>query len=154
MTLRVVGVYISRGKAYLPTQGQFDSGIFADIEPVYVSDLKISDLSSTIQRVLEGAHPKLREPTREEWQKRKDPILAITQARSWKELARRAVSYSIAWADNQIRLDMSRLDKKGRWENDPSRVRILPLDTSLEEIVSLILSDASSRPELLDDAIQ
>ncbi len=58
-------------------------------------------------------------------------------------------SYTIVWTDKEVRLDISHLDKKGRWENDPKKIRVLPPETPLEDIVSLILADVRSRPELL-----
>jgi hypothetical protein len=64
---------------------------------------------------------------------------------------RGGAAYAIGWTDSQVRLDISRLDKKGRWENDPQKVHVLAVDTPLEEIIELILMDAAQRPELAAD---
>lgn len=147
---KLVVIDIWKGKAYLPAQGQFESGIWADIEPVLVTSLDLKELAAAIQKVFDKGYIRLPEPTREEWQKRKSPILAATGARSWKELAYQGASYTIGWTEREVRVDMSRLDKKGRWENDPQRVHIFPLDTPLEAIAAIILDDVRSRPELFD----
>lgn len=148
MALTVVGIYVWRGRAYLPVQAQFESGIFVDVEPVYVTGLSLDELLSVVKKVLAAGHPRLPTPTREEMQRRKDPVLTATKARSWKELARTGAAYSVGWTDKEIRVDMSRLDKKGRWEWDPEKIRTFPPDTPLQDIVAVILEDIQSRPEV------
>jgi hypothetical protein len=58
------------------------------------------------------------------------------------------VSYTIGWTEHEIRIDMSRLDKKGRWEFDPEKVRKLSPTTQLSEVVKIILDDIRLRPEI------
>ena len=119
-----------------------------DIEPVYVASPDNEDLSSAVAKVLAIGHPQLPTPTREELRQCRSPILAATKARSWRELARTGASYTISWTDKEIRVNMSRLDKKGRWEYDPEKRRTFPPDTSLQDIVAVVLEDIRSRPEL------
>jgi hypothetical protein len=147
MRLVVVSICVWRGKAYLPVKAQLESGPFVDIEPVYTADLNVEELLSAVKKVLAAGHPPLPNPTPEEWRKRKGPILRATKARNWKELARIGTSYGIAWTDKGIRVDMSRLDKRGRWEWDPAKTRTFPPDTSLQDVIAVILEDIQSRPE-------
>lgn len=144
-----VSFVVYRGKAYLPVQARFESGIWVGVDPVFTAELKADELVAAIRKVIEAGHQTLPDPTREEWQKRKDPVLAATKTRSWKALARNGASYGIDQLNDKIRVDMSYTDKKGRWQNDPEKVRIFPKDTPLEEIVEFILADARSRPEVL-----
>jgi hypothetical protein len=147
--LNIVGIYVWRGRAYVPAQAQFESGIFVDVEPVYIAALVTDEMTQAVQAVKDAGHIRLPDPeTREEFLRRKDPVLAATKARSWKELAQKGASYTVGWTENEVRIDMSRLDKKGRWEYDPAKVRILPPNTALEEIVEIILEDIKTRPEL------
>lgn len=146
--MKVVGIYVWRGKAYVPVEAQFESGIFVDIEPVYTADLNTEELLAAVKVVLKAGHPRLPTPTREEMQQRKDPVLATTKARSWKELAKTGAAYTIDWTDKEIRVNMSRLDKKGRWEYDPEKMRIFPPDTPLNDIITVIFEDIRSRPEV------
>lgn len=98
----------------------------------------------------EKGHKRIADPkSREEVLKRKDPVLAATKAKSWKQLALNGASYTIGWTEKQVRIDMSRLNKKGVWEYDLEKVRILPPDTPLEQIVEIILADIKTRPEIL-----
>lgn len=150
MQRQEVGIYVWQGKAYLPIQGRFESGIWVDLEPVYVVGLSTEELVAALEKVLAAGHPRLPDPTKEEWQKRKDPVLAATKARSWTALARNGTSYSIGWTDNQIRVDMSMADSKGRWQFDPEKAHIFPIDTNLQTIAKVILADIRSRPELLE----
>lgn len=147
--LQLVVIDVWRGKSYLPTQAKFESGIFVDTEPVHVADLIVDSLVQAIQAAKDAGHELLPDPrTREEFLARKSPVLKATGARSWKHLAQRGANYSIGWTENEVRIDMSRLDKKGRWEYDPNKVRTLPPDTPLEEIVEIILEDLKTRPEV------
>jgi hypothetical protein len=144
MELTVVTICAWRGRAYLPVAAKLESGGFVDIEPVYTADLNLEALEVAVGKVLAAGHPRLPSPTREEWRKRKDPLLAATGTRSWKELAQVGVSYVIGWTAKEIRIDMSRLDKRRRWEYDPSKVRILPPATPLRDVVAIILEDIRS----------
>jgi hypothetical protein len=147
--LNIVGIYVWRGRAYVPTQAQYESGIFVDVEPVYIAALIKDEIMQAIQAVKETGHIRLPDPeTREEFLRRKDPMLAATKARSWKELAKKGTSYTVGWTEYEVRIDMSRLDEKGRLEYDPEKVRILPPDTTLGEIVEIILEDIKTRPVL------
>lgn len=146
--MKVVSIYIWHGKAYIPVKAQFESGIFVGIEPVYTVNPNAEELLTAVEKVLAAGHPRLPTPTREEMQQRKDPVLAATKARSWKELAKTGAAYSISWTDKEIRVEMSRLDKKGRWEYDPEKMRTFPPDTPFEEIIAVILEDIHSRPEV------
>jgi len=148
MIRQSIGIVVWHGKAYLPVQARLESGAWMDLEPVYIADLNIESLSSVIKKVLAAGHPYLPNPTQEEMRRRKSPILAATGARNWKELAKAGASYSIDWTDKEIQVSMSRLDKRGRWEWDPEKMRAFPPDTPLQEIVATILEDIRSRPEL------
>jgi len=147
-----VGIVVWRGKAYFPAQGRFPSGIYADMEPVYVAELESGAFVAAAEKILALGISQLPEVTAEEWRKRSDPILKATKARSWRELGRTGVSYGIDWTDEHVRIDMSYRDKQGRWQNDPAKVRILPPDTPLEDIIGVILADIRTRPEALDPA--
>lgn len=148
--LTVVGVDVWHGKAYIPTQAQYESGIFVDVDPVYIVSLDPDELEQAIQAVKDAGHKRLPDPkTREEFLAHKDPILAATGARSWKQLAKTGASYTIGWTDKEIRIDMSRLNKKGVWEFDLEKVKKLPPDAPIEQIVEIILEDLKARPEAL-----
>lgn len=146
MGLRVIVVFVWRGRAYVPIQAQHESGIFTSVEPVLNVSLTTSALTLAMQSVLATGHPRLANPSSGDSHQRKDPVLSAAGARTLKEMMSTGGSYTVAWTDKEVRIDMSRLDKKGRWENDPAKVHILSPNAPLEEIVSIILNDANSRP--------
>lgn len=148
MRKQAVDIVVWHGKAYLPVKARLESGLWMDLEPVHVANLNTNDLLSAIEKVLAAGHPRLPDPTREEMRQRKDPVLTATKARNWKELARTGAAYSISWTDKEIQIYMSRLDKKGRWEWDPEKVRTFPPDTPLQDIIAVILEDIQARPEV------
>lgn len=148
MRKQSVSIVVWHGKAYLPVKARLESGLWMDLEPVHVADLNTESLLSAIEKVLIAGHPRLPNPTQEEMRQREDPILKATGARSWKELARSGASYSISWTEGGIQVNMSRLDRKGKWEWDPEKMRAFPPDTSLREVLAVILEDIQSRPEV------
>jgi hypothetical protein len=147
--LLVCVVYIWKGHAYIPVQDQYESGIFVGSEPVFISTLNIEDLAKAIQMAKEMGHKKIPDPkTRDEFLTRKDPILTVTGARNWKQLAKAGIAYTIGWSAYEVRIDMSRCDNKGRWEFDPGKtIKMLPV-TPIEQICMIILEDLNTRPEI------
>ena len=143
-----VDIVVWRGKAYFPALGRFPSGIYTAIEPVYVAELKSNELIIAAEKIIALGISPVPEVTVEEWRKRSDPILKATRARSWRRLGQMGASYGISWTEQHIRVDMSYRDKQGRWQNDPAKVRIFPLDMPLEEIIAVILADIQTRPEV------
>lgn len=148
MIRQAASIVVWHGKAYLPVLGRFESGVWAHLDPVYVADLDPESLLLAIGKVLAAGHPRLPTPTREDMKRYERTMLKATGARNWKELAKAGASYSINWTDKEIQVSMSRLDKKGRWEWNPEKMRTLPPDTPLQEIVAVILEDIRSRPEV------
>ncbi len=142
----VVVIDVWRGKAYLPVQARYEIGGSMDVEPVYVADLTAEDLMEAIEKVL--GHPRMPALTREEIRHRADPVLKATGARSWKELSQTGASYVIGWSDKETRIDMSRLDKKGRWEYDLAKIKILSSNAPLKDIAAIIMGDIRTRPEV------
>lgn len=138
-----VGVIIWNERAYIPSTVECYSGIVIQVEPVYSVDLNVSEISKYIQKVLSSLDQQARipDPTRDEWKRRKDPVLAATKAKSWKNLAQAGHGYGIGWLEKAIRLTVNQRDKKGRWEINPEKTRLFPLGTPLEDIVATILDD-------------
>jgi len=141
----VTSIYIRKDKAYIPVNAQTDSGLFMGIEPVFICDLALDELSNNLQKVRDFGHPYIQVRTSEESKKYSDSILKAIKAKSWKELARTGYSYTIEWSDKGVLIEMSRLDKQGRWEFDPKKAKRLPIDTALKDIVQIILDDYWSR---------
>jgi hypothetical protein len=151
MELRGVGIIIWNGKAFLPSIAKFPSGIFVHIPPVYMTELNTLELIPVIEQVLTTDIPLLPEPTKGEWKDRKDPLLKATKAKSWIELAKYGASYGIEWIPSgEIRLEISRVDKKGRWEIDPTKDFLFPPGTPLEKIVELILVDWRTKNSIIE----
>jgi len=127
-----------------------EGGGYLAIEPVFTADLTVDSLTAAFEQVIAAGHPQIPTPTKEEMQRRKDPILKAAGVSSWKRLAQGGASYTIEWKEDTITLYISRLDRKGRFEVDPAKTRTFAQDTSLRTIVEAILEDVRSRPELLE----
>lgn len=147
--IRGANIIVRRGKGYIATEALIEGGPYVAVEPIYVVNLDPQEIVEALKKVITTGHPTFPSPTREEWQKRKDPVLKAAGVKSWKALARNGASYMVEWSNDTINLYISRLDRQGRFEIDPARTRTFPKRTSLETIVEAILDDVRSRPELL-----
>ena len=145
MDFRTVSILVWQKKAYIPETAFYGSGIIALVEPVHIVELSLEPLVAAVREARDAVHERLPTPTAEEARKRKDPVLKYTGAKSLKELAKTGAGYSIDWTPTEIRIDMSRLDKKGRFETDSEKTRIFPPDTPLETLVTVVLDDVRSR---------
>lgn len=143
------GIIVRNGKGYIPTEALMEGGPYVLVEPIYVVNLDPQEIVEALEKVINSGHPPFPSLTREEWQKRKDPVLKAAGVKSWKALARNGASFTIEWSQDTITLYVSRLDRQGRFETDPAKTRTFPKRTSLETIVEAILDDVRSRPELL-----
>jgi hypothetical protein len=149
--ITIAAAIVRNNKAYLAVMAQIEAGPYLDIEPVFTADLTVNSLTSAFEKVIAAGHPKIPTPTKEEMKEREDPILKAARVSSWKQLARGGASYTIEWTKDTILLYISRLDRRGRFEVDPVKTQTFTRDTHLRTIVSAILEDARSRPELLGD---
>jgi len=146
---KVAGMMVRKGKGYIPTEALIEGGPYVCVEPVYTVSLNAHEIVQALEQVITAGHPKFPNLAREEWQKRKDPVLKAAGVKSWKELAKGGASYTIEWSEDAVMLYISRLDQKGRFETDPTRTRTFPKSMPLALIVEVVLDDIRSRPELL-----
>lgn len=140
--IKVASVIIYRGKAYVPTTAQMEADPYLDIEPVYLADLTVDELTQALERAIAAGNPKIPTPSLEEFQHRKDPILAATGARSWRALARQGRAYTIEWRGDKILLYFSELDGKGRFASGVGRFLEFATDIDIRTIAGNILNDA------------
>jgi hypothetical protein len=146
-----VGIYVYNDRAYLPTLARIRTGGWFDTEPVITCNLDAEKLVKAVEKILASDYVVLEPTDPEMGNPRRGAVLKATKTRSWKELAKKGTSYNIDFTPDRVRLDMSRLDKKGRWEFDPNKVQILPPDTNVETLVEIILRDVRTRPQSLQE---
>lgn len=148
MAISMVGMIVLHGKVYIPTLAETPSGLLIQVDPVFECEIQAEILVDVIEKLISLPRPQVHDLTREEWKKRKDPVLRATKTKSWNELAQNGASFGLEWTNKGIKLDIPRLDQRGRWEVDPSSITIFPLNTQLLDIVNVIIEKINSRPEL------
>lgn len=143
--LQVVSVIIYKDKAYVPTQGlDIEGPFYICLEPIHTSILNNEDLARAILSSYEAGNVPLEIADYSEYHKH-DPVLKVTKARSWKQLAKSGASYGITWSRESITIAMSKLDEKGRFVDDPAKEVKFAFDTSIEKIAQTILNDFRTR---------
>lgn len=138
-------VIICNDKAFISVEGKTDSGLYVDMEPVFVSNVSIEEIKSNLAKVQAFGHPRVQILSSEDRNMAAKVMLKATGAKSWKELGRTGFCYTFSGNESYIFLQISRLDKKGRWEYDPEKEHTFPLDTPLDEVIQIIIDDYHSR---------
>jgi len=142
-----VTIHVLDGKAYIPSSASYPS-IVVHSDPVYITDLDEKMMLPAVEKARESGWIELPEPESRETilKQANDVLLKATKTRSWKELARSSPAYMIAWTGEEIRLSISCLDKRGRYEFPKSKEQIFPSDTPIEMIIKAILIDVEKQP--------
>lgn len=149
MAPKLVGIIILNGKAYIPSLAETTSGMLIQIDPIIESEIQEDKLVEAINKILLTPRPQIPDISRDEWKKRKDPVLKATKVRSWKELAIKGASIGLEWTNQGIKLDIPKLDKKeGRWEVDPTSEITFPISTPLRDIVRVVIEKINSFPNM------
>jgi hypothetical protein len=146
--IRTTSVIIRKGKAYLPTSALMGGHGYLEIEPVYVTDLNLDELTEALERIVAAGNPVIPIPTREEMKRRRDPVLKAAGVRSWNALAKGGAAYAIEWTKDEIILYLPMWDEKGRFAAGIGDTLRFPPDTDVRTLSKAILDDARSRPEL------
>ena len=149
--IKGASVIIRQGKAYIPVEAEIEGGPYVAIAPVFVSNLLEDDMVEAFEQVIAAGHPKIAPPsTSVEWRRRKDPVLAATGVKSWRQLDRDSAFYGIWWHDNQVTLYLHPLDQDRIPLMATDRVRTFSGSTSVRMIVKTILKDVRKLSEVGD----
>jgi len=138
-------ITIYKEKVYLPVIGKTYSGLFVDTNPVFICNPILEEMVINLNKVQEIGHPNIEINSSEDRLKHVNIMLKATATKSWKELARLGYCYTLGWSTKGTLLEMSRMDKQGRWEYDPLKTKRLPLDTPYNDLIQVILDDYHSR---------
>jgi hypothetical protein len=140
--IKGASVIIHRGKAYIPVEAKIEGGPYVAVEPVYEAALTEDAVVAAFEKVIASGHPQMKPPLLPvEWRLRKDPVLAATGARSWRQLDKVSAFYGIWWHDGQVTLYLHPLDQDREPLIAADRVRTFADDASVREIVQTILDD-------------
>ncbi len=146
MDIRSAAITIWNNKAYVPTPARYvNEGPFTDLEPVHVVNPTMSELVPLVQTVLSRIPDILPNPTQEEIKLRRDLLPKATGARSWKNLSQNGIAYDIVLTEKELMLEISELDKKGRWIFPLKNQIKFPRDTDLSIVIQAMLDDIEKR---------
>lgn len=138
-------VIVYETEAVVPTTALTDAGFYFQVEPVACSDLSVIGLTAALREITASGNPHIPSLTHDEVKQRVDPVLHALKVRSWLALAKKGASFGIFWKDQQTVVSVSRLDKRGRFENDPEHQRRLPADAPIEAVAEAIVDDLRRR---------
>lgn len=146
MDIRLVGIIIWNNKAYIPTPARYvNEGPFTNLEPIYIVNPTQSELVPLVQKMLSKKPATLPNPTPEEIKFRRDLLPKATGARSWKRLSLNGMAYNIVLTDKGLMLDISELDRKGRWIFPLEKQINFPAGTDLSVVIQAMLDDLEKR---------
>lgn len=138
-------VIVYETRAVVPTTALTDAGFYFQVEPVACSDLSVSGLTAALRGITANGNPHIPALTQDEFKQHVDPVLYALKVRSWLALAKKGAGFGIYWEDEQTVVSVSRLDKRGRFEDDSEHERRLPADASIELVAEAIIDDLRRR---------
>jgi hypothetical protein len=147
MEIRIAQIIVWDGRAFVPSKGRYRNGIFASVEPVHVVGPAQAELVPVVRTILSAEPILLPDPTSEEVKVQQELLPRVTGARSWKRLCQKGISYVIEVSATGVRLEISRLDEKGRWEFDPNKRTQFPPSSDIAVVIQAVLNDLATRPK-------
>ena len=138
-------VIVYETKAVVGTTALTDAGYYLQIEQAACSDLSVSGLTAALREITATGNPPTRALLRDEFKQRVNPVLHALKVRSWLALAKKGAGFGIYWEDEQTVVSVSRLDKRGRFEDDSEHERRLPADAPIEAVAQAIIDDLRRR---------
>ena len=146
MDIRSAAITIWNNKAYIPTPARYvNEGPFTNLEPIYVVNLTLSELVPVVQKLLFSKHEILPNPTQQEIKFRRDLLPKATGAHSWKRLSKDGIAYDIVLTEKELTLEISELDKKGRWIFPLEKQLKFPPQTDLSILIQAMIYDNKKR---------
>lgn len=145
MDIHTAEIIIWNGRAFVPSNARYRNGILTSIEPVHIVGPTLADLVPVVQTVISTEPKLLPDPTPEEVKAQQELLPRMTGARSWRRLCQKGISYVIESSAKGIRLEISRLDEKGRWEFDPDKRTQFPAGTDMAVVIQAVLDDLATR---------
>lgn len=146
MDIRSAEIIIWNNKAYIPTPARYvNEGPFTNLDPIHVVDPTLSELVPLVQNILSEKPKILPKPTSEEIKFRRDLLPKATGARSWKRLSQNGIAYGIVLTKKGLELEISELDKKGRWVFSAEKRMSFPEGTDLSVVIQAMLDDLEKR---------
>jgi hypothetical protein len=142
---RIAGIYIWKGKAYLPSEGIYKGGPRIDMEPVQIVDVQLDEISSAAAKKLSVDPAELGQMPPEERKSLLETIPRVTGARSWNQLYKEAVHYIIDVGDTDIQLLIPSDDASRGWTYPREKRRTFILGTDLSVVVRALLDDLNTR---------
>ena len=148
MDIRSAAITIWNNKAYIPTPARYvNEGPFTNLEPIHIVNPTLSELVPLVQTILSKKPEILPGPTTEEIKFRRDLLPKATGARSWKRLSQNGIAYGIVLTEKGLTLEVSELDRKGRWVFPLEKQMNFPSGTDLSVVIQAMLDDLEKRPK-------
>jgi hypothetical protein len=146
-----LGLFVLTDKALLPTTCETDAGFHIECEPVCEFDYRQrSELVRVISDAIRQGNPVISAPTPEIVKTSVPAIQARLKAKSWKEVERQSIYFSIECFDDEFTLKSWGRAPDGTWgpDKDLDLERSIPINQGVDAIVDVILDHLSQRSDL------
>lgn len=136
-------------KALLPTSTKTNQGHFA-MEPIQQVDYRNrSELVQALQKALDIGNPVGEAPPREK-QKERTPMEILAKAKSWLDLERKSIFFSIMVFPSDIHIEAWGRASNGAWSDEKETVLDvrIPAASGAEGIADIVLEHLKTRTDL------
>jgi len=143
------GLYVLADMAILPTCIKTSQGDF-DVEPVQEIDYRNrADLVASIAKAVKVGNPQTDVPPAED-RKKQTPMEKLAKAKSWADLERKSIYFSIKVFPSQFTIKAWGRASDGTWsdENQTALDVKIPAEQGIEAVADAIIEHLKSRKDL------
>lgn len=129
---------VLRGRVYVPTVAKTEAGFYQTIEPVAVVELSDRQaLIDVLKAMLLKGNPII--PTPRPPGRATSPILKYSPIKSLSKFDKEAVYWQIYEKGGVYEFGPLKRRADRGWEEDPDKIQKVPLDSTLDEVLSQVV---------------
>jgi len=146
-----LGLYVFNDKAMMPTLCETDEGFHVESDPVLEFDIRSrEELVAALYEAIKRGNPLIPTPSPDAL-KQSVPVMQMrTKSKSWKEIERRTIHFSIEIFDENYLVTCSKRGADGLWSRDKELALDVTVPRSLgpNAIADAIFAHLQTRTDL------
>ncbi|HEY9870592.1 MAG TPA: hypothetical protein V6D08_15610 [Candidatus Obscuribacterales bacterium] len=146
-----VGLFVTPETGLIPTTYRTDAGFHLQREPITEFDYRNRvALAESLREAIARGNPHIQTPSQEEQKKRLPDVQKRMKAKTWKEVERRSIYFSIECLDDEFVVISWGRAPDGTWAPEKERAleRHIPVSEGIDAIVDAIWEHLTQRSDL------
>lgn len=133
-----VGIYLRKGKFYIPVKAKTDVGYYLDIEPVEQANIFESDkFTCALSKVIAIGNPSVAAPDRKNFPR--FVVLKHAGVNSLRQFEKDSTYWMIESAENHYKIIPYKARPDSGWEEETERVETYPAKIGLAKFLEIVV---------------